>query len=221
MSGRSVRGCVGLAALVVMSATAAQAALIDVWDVTQGTVVTRHSPVAQHSDYPILYGGSFEIDIRDMFGGNFSTSDWHPNEIGNVRYRDGQGAGAAHWVEWMTPLPVLVESFQLHARGDGPEVNHRRDYSRFRLFGKDPTTSSFVLLYEYAPATHPQPEFLSAALLPLVAQEFRAEFTQYSADLFGGPRIFKLDGFGLVIPEPNSLLLFGAAAVGVWIARRR
>lgn len=202
----------------LLSVTAARAGSIDVWDVAAGITVTSHSPVSRYEDYPVLYGGPFTIDIRDMFGGNFSDHSLYPNEIGNVRFRDGLGAGAVHWVEWMTPSPVIVESFVLHARGDGPEVAYRRSYSRFRLFGREASSDPFTLLFDFSPSSYPQPEFLSADLPAVRASQFRVEFTQFSNNLFGGPRIFELDGFITAVPEPTTIGMHTLGLLSVAIA---
>ena len=73
----------------------------DLWDISQGSVVTGTSGV--HVPYS---------DIRDMFGGTFS-----PVEPGVTVFDDGRPAGFVHYVEWRTPTPVTVNAFNLFAVG--------------------------------------------------------------------------------------------------------
>jgi hypothetical protein len=63
----------------------------DLWDISQGSVVTATSPLDPGNDG------------RDIFGGHFGS-----DEYGNTIFADGQPAGFVHYVEWHTPGPVTV-----------------------------------------------------------------------------------------------------------------
>jgi hypothetical protein len=87
----------------------------DLWDVTQGCVVDASSGCL--SSFP---------ETR-MFGGGSDTI-----------FRDYMAAGTVHWVEWHTPTPVTIESFNLVASHDGGTRDIRyRGFSAFRLYTGD------------------------------------------------------------------------------------
>ena len=165
----------------------------DLWDVSQGSVVTGTS--GAHVPYS---------DIRDMFGGEFGGVD-----KGSTVFEDGEPAGFVHYVEWQTPVPVRVNAFNLFAAGDGPEFDNQREFSQFVLKAKSsPLATNFDLtLYTLVVTNHPYTfvDPVNAALVvanitPVTAQNFRAEFTQYTAGRgFDGPRVIELDGYG---PNP-------------------
>jgi Concanavalin A-like lectin/glucanases superfamily/Immunoglobulin I-set domain len=162
----------------------------DLWDISQGSVVTATS--GAHVPYS---------DIRDMFGGMFSEVG-----PGATVFNDGQPPGFVHYVEWQTPAPVTVNSFNLFALGDGPQFDNQREFAQFVLKAKSsPLATNFDLtLYTLVVTNHPYNFIdpvnfclLSTAITPVTAQYFRAEFTQYTAGRgFDGPRIVELDGFG-------------------------
>jgi len=168
----------------------------DLWDISQGSVVTGNSPV-----------NSPFSDIRDMFGGQFSAV-----EPGNTVFANNQPPGFVHYVEWQTAVPVTVNSFNLFAAGDGPADNNEREFSQFVLKAKSsPSATNFDLtLYTLVVTNHPytfvdpvHSALVSANITPVTAQNFRAEFTQYTAGRgYDGPRIIELDGFG---PNPPAI----------------
>src|SRR4051812_6286569 len=71
----------------------------DLWDVSQGTVITADS------------GAIPGYSIQSMFGG-FSLIDW-------AYFSDAQPPGFVHFVEWETLGDVTVGRIQLYALGDG------------------------------------------------------------------------------------------------------
>lgn len=158
----------------------------DLWDASQGTVVTGHSGV--HS----------ATQITDMFGtANNQTSEDRTAAV----FQDGEQAGFTHFVEWQTAEAVTIRSFNLIARHDGAGSGNRRAFNEFRLYGYDPDQEQFVLLHtlslsvpygdgslgnEFFQWTNLDNEFSG--------DRFRAEFDQAGDMLNDGPRIVELDG---------------------------
>jgi carbonic anhydrase/acetyltransferase-like protein (isoleucine patch superfamily) len=166
----------------------------DLWDLSQGTVVTSDSGVIEVSD------------IRNMFGGMFGPLG--PYTI----FEDYRPAGYIHSVEWQTAQPIELTSFNLFANHDHPpefDANNR-GFSAFRLFAQNPLTLNFELLaevfpsnpYDDTPGNMASGGFLALSIdiAPTVAQAFRAEFVQYGGTTASGPRIRELDGFGTIPP---------------------
>jgi hypothetical protein len=183
----------------------------DLWDISQGSVVTGTSGVIA----PVS-------DIRDMFGGAFSQV-----EPGNTLFTNNYPAGFVHYVEWQTPGPVTLNSFNLFASGDGPTAPFptQREFAQFVLKAKSsPLATNYDLtLYTLVVTNHPYTfvDPVNAALVvanitPVTAQYFRAEFTQYNAgNGYDGPRIIELDGFGSRLPSctppPSGMVGWWAA----------
>ena len=163
----------------------------DLWDISQGTIVTSHSGVIE------------EADIRNIFGGNFGPFA----EI--TLFQDQLPAGTIHSVEWQTAQPIELESFNIFANHDHiPDFDANfRGFSAFRLFAQDLVTSNFELLaeifpsnpYDGTPGNMSSDGFLALSIdvAPTVAQVFRAEFVQFGdiEPFASGPRIEELDGF--------------------------
>jgi hypothetical protein len=183
----------------------------DLWDISQGSVVTGTSGV----------NAPFS-DIRDMFGGQFSEE-----EPGNTVFADGKPVGFVHYVEWQTTAPVTVGSFVLFASGDGAGAPFptQREFAQFALKAKSsPAATNYDLtLYTLVVTNHPY-TFLDPAhyalvapnITPVTAQYFRAEFTQYDAgNGYDGPRIVELDGFG---PSPQVCDASPSGLVSWWAA---
>ncbi|MBA4064117.1 MAG: hypothetical protein C0501_10470 [Isosphaera sp.] len=210
-----------LPAALLAAATPAAAGPIstDIWDISQGVVVTAQSGVVPTSS------------ARNLLGAAEGTV-----EAGNVLFRDDRPAGFVHFVEWRTPVPVLVTGFNLFAIHDGaPFDANERGFRRFTLLARDPATGDFGSVFEFFPTnpyTQAGPDFLlvAAALAPLTAQEFRAEFEQFGdrTPPARGPRVIELDGFGSVapgtaaVPEPATALLLatGAGVAGAYARGR-
>lgn len=195
-----------VAALSAVTVSAGAQSHTDLWDISQGSVVTAHS--ALHSNF----------SIGDMFGTTAS-----PGEPGDTIFADQQGLGFVHFVEWTTPVPITLESLHLYATGDigAAYGSDFRDIGEFRLYSKVNPGDGFQLLTSLIP-THPFPHFFSPEVItlsnPVVGQYFRADFVQYDNFFFGtnylgGPRIVELDGFGQAVPEPGSLALVGGLIV--------
>jgi len=181
----------------------------DVWDVSNGTVVTNTS------------GALGDVGAESIFGG------FDPIFGILTLFRDDQGAGFVHFVEWQTPNPVTIESFHLGAAHDEHESPFFRDanergFDLFTLMAFNLTTNQFdivlfdfvvplgddnaVHLSENAELYDPTAQFsVDKNILNIVADvdqlvsadRFRAEFTQHGPGPSNesGPRIIELDGF--------------------------
>ena len=97
---------------------------LDLWDVSQGTVVVADSGIRD----------GFLAD--GMFGAGPVLE-----EYGNTIFADGQPAGSVHFIEWRTPAPVTLQAFRLFASGDGPYYGNERDFAQFVLKAKSPNSS--------------------------------------------------------------------------------
>lgn len=192
-----------LLAVSIGSATAQTSG--DLWDVSQGTLVTASSPLI-----PPYSAGA-------MFGENGQNNN---NGFTWTYFADGQPPGFVHFVEWQTAANVNVARVQVFALGDGffGFPNNQREFSHFTLRAKSPGSLVYDLtLIEYD-ATHPYSYvglnfLLINQQVPVVtAQEFRAEFTQFDTGSgFDGPRIIELDAFPPAPPvltaQPQNVVL--------------
>ncbi len=164
----------------------------DLWDISQGSVVTGTS------------GLNPECDDRDMFGGDFTTV---PSEVGRTVFADGQPPGFVHYTEWQTLGPVTVSSFNLFAAGDGPQFNNEREFSQFVLKAKSSAlaTNYDLILYTLVVTNHPYTfldpvsfALVSTNITPVTAQYFRAEFTQCTTrdGVMADPGLLNWTGLG-------------------------
>ncbi|TVR51684.1 MAG: hypothetical protein EA425_06600 [Puniceicoccaceae bacterium] len=174
----------------------------DLWDVSQGATVTAHSGVRADSFIENLFGGTGGI------------------EPANTIFADGRPAGFTHFVEWETDGPVWLEGFNLFAAdepGDGA-----RGITALRLYGRNASDEEFTLLATQTVAANPyfpDPFLRFTGLLPapFIGRQFRAEFDQFGASAFSGPRIEELDAIGepiVFIPPPTGIVLQNATADG-------
>jgi hypothetical protein len=188
----------------------------DLWDISQGTTITAHSP------FDAAFGSPHPYDARDMFGGLFG--DYLP-ETGDVVFAENQPAGFVHFVEWSTLAPVTIGSFNLHARADG-DPTYQREIGRFRLLAKSAGSSTFdLVLFDVTPSrphTYLDPSthlFIHGDLSPITAQSFRAEFFDVGGTPFGGPRVIELDAFA--VPEPSVVALVAVGALAMRGLKRK
>src|SRR6185295_13786885 len=167
----------------------------DAWDLSQGTVITATS------------GSTSGSAVDDLLGGTAADV-----EKGTAIFRDGNPAGFVHFIEWRTPQPIVFDGFTLHANDDFVATGDR-GFLEFRLYAKNADTGAFDLAYRYTPPKNPYGEFLTitAAVTPVVAQEFRAEFDQASVT-HGGVRVRELDGPSPVRSTNGFLLPLTATA---------
>jgi hypothetical protein len=182
----------------------------DLWDVSNGTVVTGNSQLCESA-----------YKAKDIFG---ATSFSY--EAGSVLFADGYAPPYIHWVEWQTPTVVTVKAFNLFAGEDyfSDEDCLRRTFSRIRLYEWD--GSNWVNFFDaapimpyYVPVPGSMPMPFSIILPETVSSNrWRVEFDQqiWWEGGYYGPRIAELDAFAT--PEPMSMFLF---CLGGLLLRRR
>lgn len=209
------------AALVALATSCgtAEAALIsysDLWDISQGSVVDDTSGV-------LNYSSTYRSDIRDMFGGRFA-----PREPGVtlfkdylVRYSQPVPQNYLHYVEWHTPASVTLRSFALHVAND--DSMQRRAFDQFTLYYGD-GSGQWTSIYDTgAGYSYVGPHEIAVDLSsPVVAQYFRAEFSQapYISASAAGPRVWELDGFDTLLDgsSPGTSEIPEPATIGIWAA---
>jgi hypothetical protein len=185
----------------------------DLWDVSQGGIVDDSSGCL--SGWPC--------------GNVFAP--------GQAIFDDYLPAGTVHWIEWHTPAAVTIESINLVAMHDGPPTRdiRYRGISAFRLYHSDTLGGPWTLLHELADTdpdanlrydggpNYPGENYLEycVAVPSTTAQYWRAEFVQYGyvSGNSSGPRVWELDGYDFVIPEPGTICLLGLAFL--LLGRRR
>jgi hypothetical protein len=126
-----------------------------------------------------------------LFGGTGGVEARH------LIFADGAPAGAVHFVEWELPAAVPLAGFNLRALDDVGIF--QRAVQHVRLLAD--TGTGFEVFFEADVETpyNGTPEqdvlLISTAITPIVAQRFRAEFTQAFTCTFCGPRLVELDGY--------------------------
>ena len=193
-----------------LSLVAANAALgqsvTDLWDISQGTIVTGHSPLDIQ-----------EYDARDAFGGNFGT--YFP-EAGSIVFADESAPGTVDYLEWKTIAPVTLTGYTLYANGDGGDEGYR-EFASFTLKAKSVGSATFDITLDTFTPSHPYKfATFDRTIQSITAQEFRAEFVN-SGDIissYRGPRVVELDA----VPEPEHAAIgAGAILLGFAIFRSR
>lgn len=198
--------CVAVMCMFLASVASADVTT-DLWDVSQGSVVTGFWPSA-------VYLGS---DIRDMFGGEFGTL-----ETGSTVFPDaGWLPGNSVTVEWKTPSVVELGRFALSVAADGNwPTTYNRAIRGFKLYAGDGQPPNWNLIYDSGLLTAPLGEQINGVYhftidhtfaSPVSSMSFKAEFV---CDTTTGPRVIELDGYA--VPEPASLTLLalgGLAAI--------
>lgn len=168
----------------------------DLFDVTQGTRVTAGSLPSIAAPWLGMFGVNGHANI--------SESEY-------TYFGDFRPAGTVHFIEWTIAAPSKLGRVRLFAAGDGPGYLNQREFATFTLKAKSPGSATFdQTLLSYSP-THPytfvdgpSALLLDATIETVEAQEFRAEFLQYTSGRgFDGPRIIELDGFP---PEDAPLI---------------
>lgn len=176
----------------------------DLWDVSRGTVITGNSPLN-----PTCPGG---FDARDIFGGHFSGCTW---EAYVAIFQDHKPEGFVHFVEWATPNPVKIRSFNLWATGseNHPVDPTQREMAKFRLLAKSSGSATYdLILYTFTPSLpykwvdNVNGLLISSDIKPVTAREFRAEFINHQVGSGqSGPRVIELDGFDEFIGPTASI----------------
>lgn len=199
----------------------------DLWDISQGTVVTSNSPL-----YPGFHAENAFGDTNGPLGS------------GNLIFADHQPVETVHSIEWRTTQPITLEKFRLFAvhRTSRPLNSgctfpdaRVRGFKYFRLYAKtengdwqqvyelDPIVNGHYKIaneeyqgvLEYDRPTGREPFLHEGVVAPIYAQEFKAEFIQGGDPTDGtqcslwrnetGPRVVELDGFGSTEPpQPEA-----------------
>ncbi|MFA5906875.1 MAG: PEP-CTERM sorting domain-containing protein [Desulfobacula sp.] len=188
----------------------------DLWDINQGNVVTGMYTAG-------VFPGS---DARNMFGGEFGTVD----DPGNTVFYDAQifGPGSIAWVSWQTPTPVKLDRFVLSVVADGNyPVSYNRAIQGFNLYAGD-DGSVWNPVYASGPLPTPLGTYDNGLYYytidytfssPITGQHFKADFIYGS--YVTGPRIKELDGYGIPVPLPGSMVLLGLGLIGLAGLRRK
>src|SRR5258708_209439 len=159
--------------ILLLASNRSSAALIDIWDGSQGTVV----PAASATDDLFL---PHNENIANMFIPKVNVARPSENDVTNTLFADTKPAGFAHFVEWKTPTAVTLGSFDLFTVDDHPSFNRSMD--RFTLYAWNGT--SFQPIFDSA-TTHPYAYddpahvlLFSRSITPVTTDRFRAEFVQ-------------------------------------------
>lgn len=205
----------------------ADVATDDLWDISQGNVVTGMSVAG-------VYPGS---DIRNMFGGSFGTI-----EVGNAIFPDAQifGPGSVALVGWKTPAVIGLSRFVLSVAADGvypyqpstatDSSKYNRSIQGFNLYASNSDLDVYAnwgtAIYASGPLSAPLGTYSDGLYLYTIdhvfsdtvsSKYFKAEIIYGS--YYTGPRILELDGYGSTptnpVPAPSTLLLFGTCLAGL------
>lgn len=153
----------------------------DLFDVANGGAVTFHSP---------LLPGEVGEELIGLI------PDTGP-EKGTLIFGDAGEAGTVHFVEFQTPEPVALGLLRLYAVADSCSTDGRT-FDQFRFLADDGggmqelVNVSIDVPYNYM-VTCNNALVLSAGV-DVVADKFRAEFTQARTRTFDGLRVLELDG---------------------------
>jgi hypothetical protein len=173
----------------------------DAFDIRQGAKVLRTSGVRPGF-------------LPSAMLGNDSPSA----ETGSTIFQDGRANGFAHFVEFKTASPVLLQKLDLYAAGDGQTYLYEREFASFTLRAKStPDRADFDLVVAtFTPDSHPyqlldRSNLVYSANVPALSQTplqyFRAEFVQWNAGRFyDAPRVIELDGFGQLTGGVNPVI---------------
>jgi hypothetical protein len=210
--------------ILLVASNRSSAALIDIWDGTQGTVVTGASAT---DDFFLPHNAN----IANMFIPKVNVVRPAENDAINTLFADTKPAGFVHFVEWKTPTAVTLGSFDLFTVDDHPSFNRSMD--RFTLYAWNGI--SFQPIFDSA-TTHPYAYddpahvlLFSRSLTPVTTDRFRAEFVQNGTLASGymgvttyGPRVLELAGYAApaAVPLPPALFL-GVIGAGLVPTARR
>jgi hypothetical protein len=180
----------------------------DLFDESQGAVVTSNSPMWQN--FP-------NSDPYDMLGRTSATV-----EPTHVIFEDFHDTGSIDFIEFKLPAAVNLQGITLGLGEDGPPGNTWRVTTQFTLLasstglsGSYNVVSSIPLALDYNSAYGFQAITVSDTMNVSNVRYFRAEFTRGSG---GGPRVMELDATATTAtPEQSAFvvlaLVIGSAAV--------
>lgn len=154
----------------------------DLFDTTAGATVTDASP-------------NTITPATNMLGTGGGV------ESASLLFGDGAPAGTVLFVEWELPTTISLAGFNLRAQDDGVQgaFPFERSFDHVRLLAD--SGSGFVPFYDadvavpYNGTDEQDMLLISAAIAPVAARRFRAEFTQALTCTFCGPRVVELDGY--------------------------
>jgi hypothetical protein len=165
----------------------------DLFDVAQGTIITSSSPLLS------------SFTAEGTFG---STS---PQAVEGFRTIFSDAARPVDFIEFRTPTPIDLTSYRFVLGEDG-NGSGNRSATAFRLYAS--SNAADVLSNQISAASiaqtytvnygSPQIAISDSLSVPNV-QFFRMEVDRTGSS---GPRIFELDGFGTVVPEPSIATIF-------------
>jgi hypothetical protein len=160
-------------------------ALTNLWTFRRGLVVTSTSG---------LHPGSAGVDL---FGGRVGTS-----EPGHLVFKGDQPDGYVHYIEWITPSSVSLQSFAFLGFHDSANNSFLHAIREFRLLVWDEASERFVLIDRELNFVPYGLGFYSCCLcsfrnLPqaVTGSRFRLEVVQCGPGTAGGPRLLGLYGF--------------------------
>jgi hypothetical protein len=155
-------------------------------------------------------------DVRDVFGGSFSTLEGP----GHIIFADTPGAVTTYQITFQTASPMTISSYALYLGEDGTSLN--RSATNFQLKANGNLISNVALAPQgqsYSSAFGSGFIKVTDTFGPVTGSTFQALFTA-NTGTFGGIRVFELDAFGGVanvgqqangVPEPSSV---GMALLG-------
>ena len=156
-------------------------------------------------------------DIRDIFGGTFSTME----QPGRTIFADNANVVTNYQVSFTTSAAATITGYSLYLREDGPN-SINRSATNFELFANGQMISNVAL------ATLGQDYFVkfgsdiikvTDSFAPVTATSFQAIFTSNNS-AFNGVRVYELDA--QAVPEPSTIRLglLGGLVLVAFIRRR-
>jgi hypothetical protein len=159
---------------------------------------------------------------ENMFGANAGHPQMPPTDAAIFPFRhqgsEGIEAGTVQFVEWETPKPMRLESFNLFAMHEA--LGDKNRATAIRLFYHDLADITKVIpIYELEGLAYPYGNNegdgvvhdasyagnelrISKTIEPVIAKRFRLEVVQATASVYpvgSGPIIEELDGFGTFV----------------------
>jgi hypothetical protein len=181
----------------------------------------NYTNITINSNSPTYNSGS---DIRDIFGGTFSTLE----APGRTIFADNPFQVSTYQISFTTSAPVSLSSISLFLTEDGG--SNYRSATNFQLKAGGALIANIALAplgQSYFSAFGSDSIKVASTFAPVTATSFQAIFTSNNG-YFNGIRVFELDGQGSSAttvssnPEPSSihLALLGGLMLA-WHIRRR